>query len=208
MSSCALWLPLALPSMALAAPPTSQPAAPNTLAIRGALTLNVKIPTRVGKALIDRARALGGYFSLRQDQRVVLKVPAARFDELLQWTKKQGDVLQHSHHANNLGQALAEKRSRLASKQAVLKRYMRVLQSARVRAVVTVERQITQLVQEIEQLQGAIHLIEHQLRYAQLQVDFRITTPSRPASASRPSPFEWLNTVNLPTLYGAFSRED
>jgi uncharacterized protein YhaN len=140
------------------------------------------------------------------DQAVVLKVPTERLDELVGFAAKQGQVLQRGRQAHDLGQHLREQRTRLASKRAMLDQYLKVLRDARLSAVVTVERQITQLIQQIETLEGQIRMLEHRLEVASLRVSFRIETPEVPTTDGS-SPFEWLNTVNLVDLYRDFSDD-
>jgi len=85
----------------------------------------------------------------------------------------------------------------------VLERYFDVLHNARPQAVTTVEHEMTSLIAEIEQLQGALVFAEHRLSYAQLDVSFEFRDRQAPVNNGNSS-FPWLNTMNLADLIGDF----
>lgn len=197
---------IVLAATTVASPAPSAKSAQPTLAVQGTLALSVPEAQECADALVAKAQKLGGYLTQLTNQAVTVKVPAAKMDQLVSFAEGLGQVLQRSRQAADLSLHLREQRTRLGSKQGMLVQYIKVLRGARLAAVVTVERQITQLIREIETLKGSIRLLEHRLQTASLQVHFRIQTPSVP-TADGSSPFEWLNTVNLVDLYRDFTHE-
>ena len=195
---------LAATTVASPSPPADS--AQPTLALQATLTLSVPEAQQGADALVAKARKLGGYLTQLTNQAVTVKVPAAKMDELVAFAEELGQVLQRSRQAADLSLSLSQQRTRLGSKQKMLVQYIKVLSGARLAAVVTVERQVTQLIREIEALKGAIRMLEHRLQTASLRVSFRIETPRVP-TADGSSPFEWLNTVNLVDLYRDFTHE-
>lgn len=177
-----------------------------TLALELGLTLNVADSQAAADALIAKAEQLGGYFADRGDQLIVLKVPSAQADAAIAFGETLGTVLQRSRAAQDLRATLREQRTRVRSKRKMLSRYLEVLAAARASAVVTVEREVTQLIQEIESLEGAIRMLEQRLSMATLRVSFQIKKRRVPV-ADGTSPFPWLNTVNLVDLYDDFRDE-
>ncbi len=171
--------------------------------------LVVKVTDREGNGdkLVETAEKLGGYFSSRSDDTVVLKVPVEKRQELLAVAEPMGIVVSRRHEALDLGQTLAEQKTRLASRRKMFERYDDVLRSASADAVVSVEHEMTRLVQEIEQLAGSVRLLEHRLSYATLTVSFQFQD-RRPPLADGSSSFDWLNRVNLADLLWEFHHED
>jgi hypothetical protein len=85
----------------------------------------------------------------------------------------------------------------------VLARYEAVLDEASVASVVAVERQITGVVAEIEQLEGRRRSLVHQAKYASIDLSLRYRdrqAPSRDGASS----FAWLNTLNVADLVEDF----
>jgi len=176
------------------------------VAITTSLVLNVADRVAAADALTARAEALGGYFSLRREDAVVLRVPNEALTALLAETQALGQVLQRNHNARDVTFELEEKRTLLASREAVLKRYFEVLGDAGPQAVVTVERQMTQLIADIETLKGALLLLEHNMAYAEVAVSFQFRE-RRPPERDGTSSFAWLNSVNLVDLIGEFRHD-
>jgi chromosome segregation ATPase len=169
------------------------------------LTVNVPDSQAAADALVKKTEELGGHFADRRDTSLRLKVPVARAPELLRFAETLGPVLQRSRKAEDLRARLREQRTRVKSKEKMLEQYLKVLSSAKPQAVVTVERQVTQLVQEIESLKGSNRMLEHRLQLAQVNISFRIKK-ARVPRADGSSPFPWLNTVNLSDLYRDFTH--
>jgi hypothetical protein len=179
---------------------------PPTLAIESSIVLNVADGRPAADKIVAKVEELGGYFSERSDLALLLKVPVAQTDTLLEFVADLGTILQRSQQAVDLRVTLEQHRTRVASKRKMLEQYMEVLKTANARAIVSVERQVTALVEEIESLRGAIALLEHRLRLSVVRVSFRLQKRETPVAAGN-SPFPWLNTVNLVDLYGDFLDE-
>jgi hypothetical protein len=187
---------------------TSEPnvAAPR-VAIGAGLVLKVTDRSQAADTLIARAEELGGYFSSRRDDLVVLRVPTAALAKLIAAVEPLGQIVQRTHEARDVTFELDVKRTLLASREGVLTRYFEVLGDAGPSAVVTVERQMTQLIQEIEQLRGALQLLEHNIAYAEVTVSFQFRERQAPGRDGRSS-FAWLNTMNLVDLIEEFRHEN
>ena len=172
------------------------------VAVAASMVVKVADRSQAADALIARAEELGGYFSSRRDDAVTLRVPTAALPALVKAAELLGDVL----HARDITFDLEQKRTLLASREAVLARYFKVLGEAGPSAVVTVERQMTQLIVDIESLRGALQLLEHNMAFAELAVSFQFRE-RRPPARDGSSSFAWLNTMNLVDLLGDF-RDD
>lgn len=192
------------------AAPTSAPAAPRESQVTASLVLKVAQRDAAAESMLAKTKEMGGYFSTLASQQVVLRVPVASADALIAHAGTLGLVVSRSFSRTDMSQTLGELRARLAARQSVLDRYMAVLGGAHADAVVTVERQVTSLIAEIENLEGRIRLLENQVAYATVTVAFQFrerAAPRRDGSSS----FAWLNTVNLADLVDGFragARQD
>lgn len=172
-------------------------------AVQAAMVLKVQRPDEVADLLVAEARTEGGYFAARSSQQLRLKVPTAEAQAFLALIGEQGQVVQRTYSSEGLTAQVAEVRSRLKAREDVLARYFAVLSSADAKSVVTVEREIVRLVEEIEGLKGRLRALEHRADFADITIDFQFrdrAAPSRDGSSS----FRWLNTVNLADLVEDF----
>jgi hypothetical protein len=192
-----------MPALLLVMLAATEPKA--ALAQHLSFVLKVSEPARVADELVARGEKLGGYFSQRTDTTLVLRVPSRDVAQLTPFIEQSGVVVTQQQQARDLGPELLQKRTVLASRQRVLDRYLEVLDTANAAAVVTVEHEINALVQEIEQLSGALRLLEHQLQLAEVRLDFQFPD-RRPPIRQGQSSFAWLNSVDLMTLIGAFAH--
>lgn len=168
----------------------------------------VKVADREAAAdtVIARVESAGGYFIERSDDALHLKVPVEEVKAVLADVAPLGTVVSRASQARDLGQMLDEQRTLLQSREQMLARYFVVLNEASVSSVVTVEQQMTELVQSIETLRGALRLAEHELPYADVTLSFHFRDRRAPVSDGRSS-FGWLNKVNLADLLGEYARD-
>lgn len=182
---------------------TQAPADP--IAVMGQLTVSVPNTEAAALALITKAQEHGGYFSQRTDTNIVLKVPRLHFEALQQHAVSLGKVLTQTYRAEDLAQQLREHETRLASRDEVLRRYDEVIKQASLEAVVAVEREMTNLVQQMEATRGTLRVLQHRAAFAELHVSFALTNRQAPVSRTHSS-FRWLNSVSLSNLYGDFNQ--
>ena len=184
---------------------TAEEARPR-VAYQHSLVLKVGNRDQAADAVIAAVEKLDGYFIERTDENVRLKVPVESVKKLLAQIEPLGVVVERKQEAQDLGDVMDERRTRLLSKQEVLQRYFAVLAGAGPNAVVEVEQEMTALVVEIESLKGSLVMYEHQLKYADVVVSFQFRE-RRPPIRDGSSSFEWLNTMNLVDLIWRFGHE-
>jgi hypothetical protein len=171
-------------------------------------TIVVKVSDRdtAAESLIKKVEALGGYFAERTDQSVIFKVPRSTEDQVELHARTLGTVIDRQQKTEDLGFLLDRARSQLKSREEMMKRYLDVLASAGPGQVVTVEREIVKLIEEIELEKGSLKTMEHRIRYAKVTVLFQFRERKAPARDGTSS-FAWINSVNLSDLLGDFRRE-
>ncbi len=171
------------------------------------VTLKVLDRTQASDAIAAKADELGGYFTGRSDDSLDLRIPQAKLAELDAFATSQGVMVQRQISTQDLTAQVENNRAIIAAREQLLQRYVDALSKASTDGVVSIEREATRLVQEIESMKGALKLAEHQLAFARLTVSFQIKNRAAPARDGHSS-FKWINTVNLADLIGAFQYED
>ena len=188
----------------LAAVMTAGPAnAEETSAV--AVEVVVKVDDR-GKAadrLVARAQHLGGYFLLKSMDAATLRVPAAGLESLLAEVGQTGLVIDRRLRREDLGEALLQKGAALKAKTETQQQYVALLDQADADGALSIEKELVNLVTEIETLKGEIRQMRHRIAMAQVTVRFDYRDRAAPVPDGTSS-FAWLNTMNLSDLLKEF----
>lgn len=179
-----------------AAPPTADARPEQRTAVSASLVLQVSRPVEAADALVAKARAMGGWFQVRTQDRVELRVPVEHIEALIAEASGAGKVADRGLTRRDLTRDIEDARARLAAREQVLTRYYEVLDQAGPKAIFTVERQIVEAIQQIEQLRGRLRVLEDQASFARLDVSFRFRDRQAPRPDGRSS-FAWLNTLDV-----------
>jgi len=171
------------------------------------LTLKVVDRDETARALIDAAEDLGGYFSSYTASGVVLRIPVEATDAFLADAAERGLVVGRDYASLDLGGELLDLRARLKGRNEVLSQFFDMVPTAGTKSIVTVEREIVNLVADIERIQGRIRYLEHQAALARVDIAFEFrerSAPSRDGSSS----FDWLNTLNVEDVVQDFRYDN
>jgi len=190
-----LWGGLAMAQTATAAPD----AAEGPVRVTADVVLKVANKEKAQAAVVTKAEALKGYFSALNNDLVTVRVPVSQTDAMLSYLEELGLVANRNYKSDDLRERLSNQKARLAARKKVLEQYFKLLDTANSKAVITVEREITRLVSEIERYEGGIRLLEHDARLARVTVRFQFRDRTQP-SRSRTSSFDWLNTLSVADL--------
>ncbi|MBM4343048.1 MAG: DUF4349 domain-containing protein [Deltaproteobacteria bacterium] len=151
--------------------------------------------------LVDK-RTVGGWPILVTDTDLHLEVPqdvlAATVDELA----AAGIVLQKSLQRVDLTEQIAQLQAKLKSKREILERLRSFFADSDTHSTLRIEQSMTQLVVEIEHLQGELNVAESSARMAHVQVSFQYHQKQRITYVR--SPFEWLNTLDIDRFVAEF----
>ena len=207
MSPAPLVLFLAGLARAAAPPPAeAAPAAPPSgpTAIQAGLVLQVDDRAAALATAVSLARAEQGWFARLSDDAVALRVPVAAAPALVDRLDDLGVVVERSFSREDLGPTRLDLTSRIAAREAVLARYFAVLSTAGPDAVVSVEREITRAVSELEGLQGRLRVLDDRAAYAVIDVGFRYRDRTPPRRTGD-SPFPFLERLNVADLLADFA---
>lgn len=176
-------------------PPLLEMADPGDAAVHASLVVQVSDRDAAAQRMVDAAEAAGGWFAELGGDAVTVRVPRSEVRSLLGVAGSLGDVVDESFVREDLTARLADLRGTAASRDKVLDRYLSVLEEASPKAVVSVEREITKLVAELERLRGQIKLLEHRAAYGVVEVSFRFRDRAAPVNDGTSS-FAWINTLD------------
>lgn len=175
----------------------------------GRLDLITKDGNKATEAIIKALTNLHGYFLEITDEGIVCKVPVQSFATLRQYAARQGTVLNEAIEAVDVAEERRRLLATLAGKRAMTTQYMRLLTASASRSdIVQVQLALMDLTAQIEGLAGRLQLLDHQLQYATLVVNFdRGARPNvRFAGTFGASSFKWVNTVGVDHLIADFGR--
>jgi len=168
-------------------------------ALQASLVIKVQRRDDIADAMVSQARGVGGYFSSRTQDHIIFKIPTAASEDFLDFAAQQGIVVDRNFSSQALTEAIADVRAKLGAREDILDEYFEVLSDAGSESIVTVEREIVNLISQVEGLKGRLRYLQHQAAYADISISFQFkdrSAPSRDGSSS----FAWLNTLNVADL--------
>jgi hypothetical protein len=155
-------------------------------------TADLSVRVRDVGAAVDRATGLattaGGFLFGEQtdgprDADVTLKVPAARFTDVLTSLGRLGRRLSTSESASDVTQNVVDLRSRVASARASVARIRALLgRATKIGEIIEIEGELTQREADLESLEGQLGVLTDQVALS--TIDLHLT--ARPAAATAP----------------------
>ncbi len=178
-------------SMALAAP-----------AITAHLVIATPDPGALADALEASAVGAGGHLQSRGHGAIELRVPPEAAAAVIAAAESGGTALSRSYESTELGLALADVVARRIAREGMWARYEEVLETAAPKAVVAVERQIVDLIVQIEQLRAQERTLTERAARARITVAFQASERPPPRRGGSSS-FAWLDTLDLAGVFDA-----
>ncbi len=171
-------------------------------AVTATLLLKVVHPDDVRAKVVALTKHLGGHPVLVSDSELQLNVAPQHLGEVLDLLASSGIVIDKSLQRRDRTEAVGQLQARLRSKQEIFERLRNFLDDSTVSATLRIERSMTQLVTELEQIKGELSAETAATHFAYLAVRFDYHRQGRVTYVR--SPFEWLNTVDLDQFLGGF----
>jgi hypothetical protein len=147
-------------------------------------------------AIAAWADSVGGYFTFRSDQMVLVRIPPGRVPELRLQVEALGDtVVVYNPSAIDYREELSRVNAAITSRTEALDRILQFLETADVAATLSFERELRSLLNEIEYYTGQMRRIRNEVAFASGTLN--LSTRQRTIPEQRPSVFPWINTVDL-----------
>jgi hypothetical protein len=198
--------PASAPASTPASAPASGPADTRRSALTARVHLKVVHPDQVRRALAQAAVAQGGHATRLTDQGLSVKVPPAALGEYLRAMGDHGHVLTKTLERQDLTETIADLEGRLRSKGEIFTQLRAFFDQSNLQATLDIERNMTQIVHEMESIKGQLRVERDRARWALVEIAFSFTPRDRLVYVD--SPFEWLNTVDLPRFLSEFEAEE
>ena len=161
-------------------------------------------PAETREAVEKEARALGGFPMFFDGRSINVKIPPAALPAFAEKIAGMGLVLEKTMDREDVTLEMASLSGKLKSKREILERTRKFLDDSDVAATLEIERTMTGLVMEIEELSGALRVLQDRTAFAVADISFEFR--ERDKIVYMQSPFGWLNTVDLARFTREFQR--
>ena len=156
---------------------------------RGDLQVEVPRPEDALRAFVAAAQERGGYLQNQSASRAVVRVPAAKFDELFAFVRTQGRVLAESRSADDVTEEFVDLGIRLDNARKARERLTEILQKAdKVEDILRVEAELRRLTEEIERMEGRRKFLADQVAMATLTAQFQAAFEPPPPPRRQKAP--------------------
>jgi hypothetical protein len=166
-------------------------------------TANFSILVSSAKAAADRllaaVQAVDGYLQSQSGNRIVVRVPAAKFEPLTKELEDYGAITNRDVRAQDVTAAYRDLAIRIENAEHARDRLLKLLdQAAKTKDLLEIERELRRLTEEIERMKGQLRLMGDQIAFSTLTVSFQEDAPApRPVTLRRASRFKWINKIGV-----------
>jgi hypothetical protein len=198
--------PLALASSESAGEAGSE-AAPTQTVVRQPLliyTATLRLAVYQAEPRLAQAEKIaidaGGYLVRRDNLSITVRVPAARFKDVLHAMEKLGEVTGREIQAEDVTDEFFDLGTRLRNARAMRDRLEQLLARANtVEDALKVEQELGRLTGEIERLEGRLKLLRELLAFSTVKLELE-PRPVEVLSSRVKLPFPWLDELGLGRL--------
>lgn len=182
--------------------PSAEPASDRTaiLIYTGTFGLAVLVVADALRQTEMIAHDVGGFFSRRDDRSITIRVPAARFDEVVHRIERLGDVVHRNVTVEDVTEEFTDLETRLKSARAVRDRLKDLLAKAtKVQDSLAIERELSRVETDIERMETRYKYLRDQALYSTITISFQ----AKHTDADHPNirlPVDWLDHLGLGRL--------
>jgi hypothetical protein len=171
------------------------------LAYEATVTLGVYGVEQAMATVVGLSRGLGGQLVVRNDDRVVFRVPRAEFDAALARIDGLGDVIHRDVHAEDVGDRYRDLEIRIRNARAVRDRLAELLaRAATVDDSLKIEAQLGRVTEELELLRGEFEQLGSRVAFSKITVLFQARHTDVVLDEAMRLPFPWLKDLGLQKL--------
>lgn len=202
----AAWTGSEPPTPPSAAEPAPAQPVQRLLIQKGDVKVEVARPDDVAREFQAKVQAWGGFLQQQSGTSLVLRLPAAKFEDAFTAAKALGRVLAESRSADDVTEEFVDLGIRLDNAKKSRDRLLEILQKAeKIEDILRVETELRRLTEEIERMEGRSKFLRDQVAMATLRVTLQATSQPPPPKRSRQrSRFDWINRVGAEQML----RED
>lgn len=146
------------------------------------------------------AQDAGGYMSERHEDELVVRVPAAKFDEVMEKVLEMGNVMSRHVRVQDVTEEYLDLMLRLKNARVMRDRMAQLLEAAKtVEETLKVEKELNRISTEVERLEGRLKWLRNQVAYSTITIDFSAQRPTETSPAFQ-FPFPWMQQLGLTRL--------
>lgn len=150
--------------------------------------------TETQKAIRSLARELGGFLQEMTNDRIVVKVPAARLDTAMERIARLGEVTDQHVKGSDVTEEWTDLHLRLKNAHAGRDRLVELLAKAeRVEDMLKVQTELTKLTEMIERIEGRIRYLKEAIAYSVIEV--HLNSPVGRQDLAIQVPFPWVREL-------------
>lgn len=164
------------------------------------LRLRVREVPKAIDAVEKLAKRRGGYLVLREDNRITVRVPSAKFDDSLDELVRLGELVHRNVSIEDVTDLYFDMQTRMKNLEVVKKRLEELLEKAKtVEESLAVQRQLERVTIELERLRGKLKLLAELVMFSTITVVFEPLSTEHFGSQVR-LPFPWMDRLGLGDL--------
>jgi len=147
------------------------------------------------------AKDAGGYLSRRDDRSITVRIPAQKFQEMVDAIAKVGDVLHRDVVSEDVTAEYRDLEIQLQNQLAMRARFEKLLEkAAKVEEALQIEKELGRITGDIERIKGRLKLLADQARYSTITVKFEPRSSAQVQKGPFVLPLPFLNQVGLRRL--------
>jgi len=169
------------------------------------LVMVASVDTAIDK-LLAVVEERGGYLAGRQDGTLTVRIPAARFFEVLDLLPDYGRVVRQNLEALDVTKQVADLQLRIGNARAARDRLVKLLEQAvKMEDILKIEVELRRLTDEIEGMEAQLKGLADQIAFSTLAVTFQPNAPDpTPYHGRRYSRFDWINQIGVEAVANGF----
>ena len=146
------------------------------------------------------AKRRGGYLVVREDSRITVRVPSARFDDALDELVRLGDLVHRNVSIEDVTDLYFDMQTRMKNLEVVKKRLEDLLEKAKtVEESLEVQRELERVTLSLESMRGKLKLLAELVMFSTITVVFEPMSTEHFGSQVR-LPFPWMDRLGLGDL--------
>ncbi len=172
------------------------PAEDNYLYHQIQATVLVADAEKTGERISRWAEQSGGYVLRTSTDRLIFRFPYTEIASLRSFLEEVAEYLVDlSPQAVDLRESILGLQSGIRSREEILEKNLSYIDRTDTEGTLAIEREVLQLLGEIEQFKGKLRKLNTDRRFARAEVFLRFMEQSLPSDI--PSSFAWINTVDF-----------
>jgi hypothetical protein len=175
----------------------------NVYNVNAQLVLKTVDQQKSEKQLSSLVDSMDGWVLTSTRQEIRFRLPQQYVDQFLKSVDSLGNTTDKSFSRTDLTNDYLNLVAGIQAKEYLLKQYFDILDSSGTEGIYPVSREIADLQNNLEILKGQMRGMVERMKYAEIRIYFNFNDRQVPLVSGN-SDFQWLNSVDLPSLLEDF----